>query len=190
MSGKSLWLRRPRKLADRGPEQGYDRAMRPSNHRTAALFLAAIALAACGASDPIEMNNRGAEALNRGDPKAALELFGGAAAALPPESEQGKRAALGQVEALVALDPPRARDTFLAYARAHPAQLEPRDYRRVAGQLTGGRHFLEAIDVIQAGDLAHPGDETIGKMITLIGEEAKKADSPAALQKLKGLGYL
>ncbi|HVS08932.1 MAG TPA: hypothetical protein VMS76_03590 [Planctomycetota bacterium] len=164
--------------------------MSRATHRQRALLLAALALAACGASDPVEMNDQGAAALNRGDPKAALELFGGAAAALDPESEQGKRAILGQVEALVALDPPRARDTFLAYARAQPAQLEPRDYRRVASQLTGGRHFLEAIDVIQAGDLAHPGDEMIRKMITVIGEEAKMADAPDALNKLKGLGYL
>jgi len=163
--------------------------MRP-NHRARALLLATLALSACGASDPIEMNNQGAEALNRGDPQTALQRFEAAGKALPPESEQGKRAVLGQVEALVTLDPARARDTFLAYARSHAAQLEARDYRRVANLLTGARHFLEAIDVIQAGDLAHPGDETIGKMITLIGEEAKKADSPAALQKLKGLGYL
>jgi tetratricopeptide (TPR) repeat protein len=68
----------------------------------------------------------------------------------------------------------------------HPDRLIPSLYSGSAQQLKDAGKTAEAIEVLDAGHKRFPDDPTIAKAL----EDAKKSDDPAALERLKSLGYI
>jgi hypothetical protein len=96
---------------------------------------------------------------------------------------------MGRCEALARLDPKRARDEFLALARAEPGKLHEQDYAQIADDLVKARAASEAIDVMDAGVKAFPESPQMQVLKQRVVDASKKSKDPAALGKLKGLGY-
>jgi len=70
----------------------------------------------------------------------------------------------------------------------HPDRVKPSLYVEKADQLKGAGKSAEAIEVLDEGLKHFPGDPTIGAAL----EKAKveSAGDPAALERLKSLGYI
>jgi hypothetical protein len=145
---------------------------------------------ACAKSDPKSLTDQGYAELGRSEWKSARDSFGEALKKLQPADELYVRAKLGEVEALVKLEPERARDEFLALGRSQPSRIEAKDYSLVAGKLAGERKYSVAVDVMDAGLKAHVEHPKMIAVKDSIVELSLKAADPEALQKLKSLGYL
>jgi predicted Zn-dependent protease len=70
--------------------------------------------------------------------------------------------------------------------KAHPDRLNPSLYSGSAQQLKDAGKSTEAIEVLDAGHKRFPDDPTINRAI----EDAKQQTDPAAIEKLKSLGYI
>ncbi len=145
-------------------------------------------LASCGggAADPGSLTNDGYAALGSSDYQGALESFHEALAGLEADAPGFLRAKMGEIEALTHLDPDKAKDALLAVGD----QIGESEYCRVAGDLTVGEHFDQAIDVLNAGVEKHGESPKLRALLDKVAVEAEKAGSTDALDKLKGLGYL
>jgi predicted Zn-dependent protease len=72
-------------------------------------------------------------------------------------------------------------------ATKHPDRMTPSMYSGSAQQLKdAGKGGAEQIEILDAGHKRFPDDPTISKMI----REAAEAGDPAALERLKSLGYI
>ena len=152
----------------------------------AALFLT-LPLCSCGggSGDPGSLTNDGYAALGSGDHQGALDSFQSALAGLDPAAPEFMRAKMGEIEALTHLDADGARDALIGMGD----QAGEAEYSKVAGNLTAERHFSQAIDVLDAGIKRHGESPKLKALLDKVRVEAEKSD-PAALEKLKGLGYL
>jgi len=139
-----------------------------------------------GAGDPKALNDEGMAALNSGDHEGALTRFESALAALEPGDPQYLRAKMGAIGALTHLDPDKARETLLGLGD----QAGANEYSKVASDLTTEGHFMQAIDVLDAGVKRYGESPKLKQMLDLVKAEAEKSGSSEALEKLKGLGYL
>ncbi|MBK7642393.1 MAG: hypothetical protein IPJ19_05005 [Planctomycetes bacterium] len=160
--------------------------MRPS----CLLFALLLLLPACGSSDPRALTDEGSSALATGDASAAAASFEKALALLKPGDPDFARASMGRFQALVRLDPARASTEFLAYAKANPASTSEGDFGTLVGEFLRRDRTVEAIDVMDAGVKAFPKSEAMLAIRAKVEEQAKSAKDPAAMQKLKGLGYI
>jgi hypothetical protein len=159
----------------------------------AAIVLASVLAASCGGSDAVSQIAAGRVALGSGDTAAALEAFRDALDHLDPSSSQYFEAKIGAVEALIAVDPDRARDEFLELARQHPDRVEPNAYVYIAGHLANGKHFTHAVEVVDAGIKrfgANEKNEKLKALIERIKKEATTTGDIKALKALAGLGYI
>lgn len=165
--------------------------MRPNLFFALSLALLAPAVTSCGGdATPAENVTAGSTALGKSDWKAARESFDKALAALPATDPAYKSAKLGQVEALIQLEPEKAKSEFLAYATAQGSAASSKDWRNVMSKLTAKAKFKEAIAILEAGLKQHPGDGDIKAMGDAIKVAAEKAGDSEALGSLAGLGYL
>jgi hypothetical protein len=156
--------------------------------RNAVSIVCLLALLGCG-SNPKELTDKGAAALGSGDARTALECFDGALKAMGANDPDFLRASMGHCEALARLDPKRARDEFLSLARSQPGRLREQDYSLIADELVKTHATAEAIDVMDAGVKAFPESPQMQILKQRVVEASKKSKDPAALGKLKGLGY-
>lgn len=149
-------------------------------------------VAACSDPTPKELNDEAAKALNSGDYKGALASSEKAIKAVGSETAdpQYLRAHLGAVEARCFLDAPRAGADFLELAKANPKTIGDREYSMVASRLAQAKRFDAAIDVLKAGKSAFPDSVALKQAVQTAGEMAAKANDTAALDALKGLGYI
>jgi hypothetical protein len=148
----------------------------------------ALVLLGCGASSK-ELTDKGAAALGSGDARSALESFDGALKQMSPSDPDYLRASMGRCQALARLDPNRAKEDFLALARSQPGKLREQDYAQIADELVKTRAASDAIDVMDAGVKAFPESPQMQVLKQRVVEASKKSKDPAALGKLKGLGY-
>jgi len=156
-------------------------------------FLAAALLAAaCGSSDPAELVKQGNTQLNSGDSKAALASYEKAIDAIGSDRTHAsyKRAHEGAAEALITTDAKAATTRFLELARDVPAQVTDKDFNIFGAKLAGSRHYLEAIDVMDAGLKAHSESAILHTFKDQLVEDANSAGDSAAIEKLAKMGYL
>lgn len=162
-----------------------------SSHRLLALLAAlSLSLAACSGSDPAQLTQEAYADLGRSDYSGALAKFQSALKELQPSDPKYVEAKLGEIEAWCYVDAPKAKDEFLAYAKAAPDKVTPGDYKKVASNLTSAHKFDPAIAVLTAGRERYPKDESVYKLGETIKAEASKAGDESALKALRGLGYL
>lgn len=147
-------------------------------------------LPACGPSDPRALTDQGSSALASGDAKGARASFEQALAALKPGDPDFARASMGRFQALVRLEPERARDDFLAYAKAQGAAATEGQYGTMINEFLRRERTLEAIDVMDAAVKAFPESKTLPAIRKQVEDKARSDKSPAAMQKMKGLGYI
>jgi hypothetical protein len=145
-------------------------------------------LASCGGGggDPASLTNDGYASLGSGDHQGALESFEKALAGLDANAPEYMRAKMGEIEALTHLDADRAKDALLGLGdRAGESE-----YSKVASNLTVEGHFMQAIDVLDAGVKKYGESPKLKALLDKVKAEAEKSGSSDALDKLKGLGYL
>ncbi len=73
-------------------------------------------------------------------------------------------------------------------AAAHPDRITASDYRTTADQLEGAG--AEGIEVLHLGDKRFPDDPSIDAAVAKEIEKSKTQQDPAALEKLRTLGYV
>jgi hypothetical protein len=149
-----------------------------------------ILLPGCSPADPHARTERGASALAAGDAKTAREEFEGALAGLHPGDPDYARASMGRFQALVRLDADLARDQFLKYAQEPASKAGEGDYVALVGEFLRREKTVQAIDVMDAGVKAFPKSEALLAIRKKVEEQARSTSDPAALQKMKGLGYI
>ena len=154
------------------------------------LALPLLAASCAGAKDPAALTDQGYAELQAGDWADARASFEKALEDLDPADPQFVRAKLGQVEALVKLEPEAARDEFVSLAKAQPGRIEAKDFSFVAGKLTAERAFQPAIDVLHMGLTAHAESPKLHEVLESVKEQAQKTGDSAAIAQLKSLGYL
>ncbi|MBI5364413.1 MAG: hypothetical protein HZA53_14630 [Planctomycetes bacterium] len=154
----------------------------------AALTLGLV-LSACSGSDPKAMTAEGTRKLGAGDAKAALECFDDALAHLQPQGGDFLRASMGRFQALARLEPKRAQTEFLAFHVAHPNDVKEAEFKLVVDELLRRGSVAPATDLIEAGQKAFPNSPLMAQLLKAAGDAAKKSGDPAAVNKLKGLGY-
>ena len=146
-------------------------------------------LAGCGGADPAALTDQGYAELQAGEWSDARESFEEALAQLDPADTQAMRAKLGQVEALVRIDPAAAKREFLDFAGANPSRVDAKDYAFVAGKLANDREFDVAIDVLHAGREVHVEHPKLLALTRNIEEQATAAGDSEAIKKLRSFGY-
>jgi hypothetical protein len=154
------------------------------------LLVPLLGLSACSGGDPKELSDQASSALATGDDRRALEGFEKALASLMPGDPAWLRASLGRCQALARLDPPAAKKAFLELARAHSAKVEVVDFGMIVGELVRKGAMIEAIDVMDAGIKLYPESPEMTSIRAQVMEASSKTQDPAAMQKLKGLGYV
>src|SRR5262245_10153164 len=148
--------------------------------RSAPLLLAL--LAACGASDPKSLTDAGTAALNSNDPKGAIASFDRALAGMKATDPDFLRASIGRCQALARTDPERAKSDFVALAAAPPAKVQEPEFVAVASELASRGSIEPAISVAEAGMKRYPESPAMISLRDRIGDAAKKAGDPAALE--------
>lgn len=156
----------------------------------AASLLCVVAASCGGSADPAKLTDEGYAALGKSDWKGAQTDFAAALEGLKSTDPGFLRAKLGWIEAAVYTDPAKAKDEFLALAGGMNLQIKSSDYIAVASKLTGERKFPEAIAVLESGLKAHAEDPKVRAVGEAIKKAAEKAGDNAALEALKGLGYM
>ena len=71
-------------------------------------------------------------------------------------------------------------------ATAHPDRIKASDYSGSAQQLKDAGKSGESIEILDIGHKRFPDDETISRAI----RDAMEAGDPAAMERLKSLGYI
>ena len=157
--------------------------------RRGILILACLAGAACAPSDPKELTDAGAAALNSGKAKEALADFDRALEHMDASHADFRRASVGRCQALARTDAARAQADFLALAQKEPARVGEPDYATVALDLVQANAIGPAAAIAEAGMKRFPNSPEMTKLRDKIGDAAKKANDPEAMKQLKGLGY-
>ena len=174
---------------------GFQRASRPGPGCPLILapvrsrLLLALLVASCGSSDPKALTDSGSAALNSGDPARAVSEFDRALEHMDAGHPEYLRASIGRCQALARIDPNRAKEEFLALARAQPSKVREPDFATVAAELVRHNAITPAVAVAEAGMRMFPESPSMKSLLDLVGDAAKKASDPAALKRLKGLGY-
>jgi hypothetical protein len=156
--------------------------------RTPLLLLACLTLA-CAGSDPKALTDAGSAALNSGDARGAVASFDRALEHMDAAHPDYLRASLGRCQALARFDSGRAKDDFLSLARAQPSKVREADFTALATELVHRGAIAPAVSLAEEGMKMFPESPSMKSLRDFVGDAAKKASDPAALQRLKGLGY-
>jgi hypothetical protein len=158
--------------------------------RRALPILAVLSVLACGgSSDPRELTDAGAAALNSGDPKKALSDFDRALEHMDPSHPEFPRASFSRCQALAGIDPARAKDEFLKLARIPAARVAEPEFTTIAMDLVMRHAIGPATEVAETGLRMYPESPAMKTLLDKVGDAAKKANDPEAVKKLKSLGY-
>jgi hypothetical protein len=176
---------RDRPPADKVPMRRIDL----STVRTLALVLPLFVAAACS-DDPKSLTNDGQAALNSGDARGAVTAFEKALAKMDASNPDFLRAAVGRCQALARIDGKKAKDEFLALAKAQPGKVLDVDFHIVVSEFVNAGNFLDAIDVMKTGIDLFPQSKKMVEIKEAVVAASKKMGDPAVLSKLKGLGYI
>ena len=153
--------------------------------------LSALLLVSCGGSaTPAQLTDDGYAALGKSDWKGAAGDFDQALATLKSTDAGFLRAKMGQIEALIHTDAPKAKSEFLALAAGTPSPVTAKEFVAVASKLAGERKFSDAIDVLEVGKKMYPADAKLNDVGKAMAKAASKAGDSEAEKRLKGLGYL
>ncbi len=156
-------------------------------------WIAVLALAFASCAKPAkELVEAGNLALGRSDYDSALSNFGDALDKLDAKSPEWFDAKWGAIQALVYVDAPRAKKEFVELAQSNAVALN--DYIKIAGDLSRGHHFPEAVDLVAEAKTRFPNDHAkLEELADGIANEATKAADPkarAAADELRKMGYL
>jgi len=157
--------------------------------RTLAFVLPLFVAAACS-DDPKSLTNDGLAALNSGNAKGAVTAFEKALVKMDASNPDYLRAAVGRCQALARIDGKKAKDQFLALAKAQSGRVLDQDFHIVVSEFVNSGQFLDGIDVMQAGIVLFPSSKKMVEIKDAVVAASKKAGDPAVLSKLKGLGYI
>ncbi|MDP6763887.1 MAG: hypothetical protein QF903_07905 [Planctomycetota bacterium] len=155
--------------------------------RLFALCLSLILAAGCSA-DPGQRTDAGHKALNSGDFALAYEQFSAAVGAFAADDPRLLEARLGQCRAQAHIDPPGAKDAFLALASG--SSLEYRDFNLITTDFKAAGAYTEAIEVLGAGMQAFPENTALIALRDHMGKAAEASGDSDSLDALKGLGYV
>jgi len=160
--------------------------------RTTSILLTlalALPLVACNGveADPLQAAEA---ALQDGDSAKAVALLQLHVAGLDRTSPESREATILLCSALAEKQPMESRDALLKLAEAQPEGVTSKDFKDVQSYLQTHGHFLEAIDVMDAGLKRWPGDATMSKVKDVLIAAVQSAGDEEATAKLKGLGYL
>ena len=100
------------------------------------------------------------------------------------------RAKMGSIEARTQSDPEAAKEEFLALQTAMPDKVDDGHFSKVAARLGDSKHFAQAIALLEAGKAAYPDSKALDALGAQLAEQATKGDDPAAVEALRGLGYV
>ena len=149
-----------------------------------------LAVACSGSADPDQLTRDGVTALNSGKAEEAYTLLDKAVAAMEPTNPKYGQAAVNRCRALAHTGAAKAKDEFLALAGAHSSIIEERDYEMVADTLRSRKKYEEAIGVLAAGMERFSESPRLVALRDAMGKEAEASGDSAALDAIKGLGYV
>ncbi len=153
------------------------------------ILLLTLLISSCGSSDPKALTDSGSAALNSGDAAKAVSEFDKALGHMDASHADYLRASVGRCQALARIDANRAKEDFLALARAQPSKVREPDFATVATELVKANSIVQAVAVAEGGMKMFPDSPSMKSLRDQIGDAAKKAKDPEALKRLKGLGY-
>jgi hypothetical protein len=149
------------------------------------LLTLTLSLSACnGGGDPKEA---GYAALQAGDHAAAVSAFDEALAASDSSAPDHAELQLARCEALAYVDGAKAEAEFKSLVKGG-AEIGVKQYSLIAGALIGANATVNAVNVVDMGVKAFPDDAKMAALLEKVKEAA--ATDPAALDALKGMGYL
>ncbi len=158
-------------------------------HATPLLLCLLLLTPSCSESDPKVLTDSGTAALGSGDAATAAKSFGAALTHMDAKHPDFLRASMGKCQALARQNPMEAKQEFLDLARKHPELIKEPDYATIIRELVQKRGTSEAIEVVEAGMKAFPNSMSMIAIRDEVGDELKKSQDPASMDKLKGLGY-
>src|SRR5262249_5515220 len=156
--------------------------------RNPLLLLVSLTLA-CAGSDPKALTDAGSAALNSGDARGAVASFDRALEHMDASHPDYLRACLGKCRALAGIDSARAKDEFLALAQSRPSKIREADFTAIATELVHHGAIAPAVSIAEEAMKRFPESPSMKTLRDFVGDAAKKSEDPAALQRLKGLGY-
>ncbi len=145
-----------------------------------------LVLAACGPSNP---EKAARAALGSGQFSDAVSYFDQALEGKDEADANYLGLVLGKCEALARTDAGSAKDLFLATAATF--KLTVHDYSKIVSHLVTAKAFDPAIDILEHGLKAFPGEKPkVDKMAAIVKSASEAAGDTGALDRLKGIGYL
>ncbi len=150
--------------------------------------LLALALAACGSSDPKDLIKEGNTALGSNDSATALAKFDEALKSLKEGDALYLDARLGKIEALIAGEPKKAAAEFLELSAKFPDKVGNKEFIYMGGKMVSAHQYLDAIDLVHNG-IKRAGGEAPALMVMIDRIKKEAASDKAVSDKLKGLGY-
>ncbi len=159
-------------------------------YATPLLLCALLVLPACSETDPKVLTDDGTAALGSGDSAAAAKSFEAALAHMDSKHPDFLRASMGRCQALARQNPMEAKQSFLDLARQHPTLVKEADYGTIIRALVQNRAASEAVGIVEAGMKAYPSSTSMAAIRDEVGDAVKASSDPAALDTLKGLGYV
>jgi len=153
---------------------------------TPAALLLALGLAACGGST--DHKKAAYKAFADEDHAEAAQQFEQALASRSASDADYKELKIDRVRALSWVDGDRA----LVAARnlASELTLDAREYRDITTEMVNAHAYAPAVQMMDLGMKAFPDDEKMAQVRDVVIETSEQAGDPAALNALKGMGYL
>lgn len=149
-----------------------------------------LASTGCGHKSALDLTNDGMSAMSGGDAKTALASFDGALKELKETDPEYMRASVGRAQALVRIDPAKAAREFLELAKKNRDRIKDQDFHIVVSEFVRARKFTDAVELMHQGNLMFPKSEKMNSIKDAVIAESKKANDAAAIEALKGLGYI
>ena len=159
---------------------------------TALLALLPLVTACGGSSDPSELTSTASKALATGDFAGAKSDFDAALEAIGEDAQHPDylKAKMGAIEARTKDEAKAAVSMFLALHKKVGDKVGAADFNLIGGRLGDSGNFDEAIELAKAGMEAFPGSTHLETLVQRLGDMAASTGSSAALDALRGLGYV
>jgi len=154
---------------------------------TTLLSLTLVLSACSGGADP---KDAGLEALQLGKHQDAADQLASALDARTPADADYVEVCVAKCQALAHIDADKAKGDFLQLAESQGEKVVAKDFSMIVSDLYSAKQLLPAIDVLDAGLKRFPDDTKLAQLKEKVVAESQKSGDPAALEKLKGLGYL
>ena len=143
-----------------------------------------LGLQSCGGGDPQEDAYASQQS---GDHEAAVTSFEAALAGMDATSDTYFELSVARCQSLAHVDGDKAEAEFRKLIEAD-SRINVKQYSLIASELLAASENLSAVNIVDLGVKAFPEDT---KMATLLEKVKEAAQSdPAALDALKGMGYL